>query len=87
MLQYQVGPWSSLVFMVCSLVGVSVFVAGKYWKTDDTIELTPAAFFQFLRKKDVNVINSFEVDEFELKLVDPNAVEGDNEEEHLDKVA
>lgn len=72
------GITSFALTNILMIVGY-VMVGKKHWRGQDTIDLKPAALFDYLRKKDVAVINSLEFDEFVLEIV----TEGDESQEDL----
>lgn len=61
------GPVIGLVSVNLLLALSYVAVGYKHWKISDGLH--PKDLFQFLLKKDVGVINSFEVDDFEIQVI------------------
>lgn len=60
-----IGIFSLVTLMVCSYIRVGY----KHWQGDDHIDLNPASLFDYLLKKDVGVINSMAVDDFEIEII------------------
>lgn len=56
-----------------------LFIGKNHWVTESAMELTPTVLFNSLRKKNVAVINTAEVDEFEIIIVD----EANDEQEDI----
>ena len=81
-----VGPKFGFSFLVLSLMAHYIMVGKKFWKTEESMDLSPANLFNSLRKKDVAVINSLEVDEFEIHIIG-EAQEDDDAEESMDEVS
>jgi UDP-N-acetylmuramyl pentapeptide phosphotransferase/UDP-N-acetylglucosamine-1-phosphate transferase len=63
------GPLFGIFFCVSTMTISYIAVGKKHWSGSDTLNLKPAALFDYLLKKDVGVINSLEVDGFELEII------------------
>lgn len=63
------GPFLSLVLTTGLLVTAYVGIGRKHWKSEKSLDLKPKALFDYLIKKNVGVIYSSEVEEFELKVI------------------
>ncbi len=74
------GPIIGLLIAALSYTTSYILVGKKYWNGKDSYDLKPANLFDFLLKKDVSVINSLEVDDFEIKIIG-------HEEEDQDRAA
>ena len=61
--------FESFLFVNMTMVTSYIFVGRKHWKGQNTISLNPTSLFQYLRKKDVAVINSLEFDEFKIEII------------------
>jgi UDP-N-acetylmuramyl pentapeptide phosphotransferase/UDP-N-acetylglucosamine-1-phosphate transferase len=61
------GPVIGFVGVNILLAASYILVGHKHWKISDGLH--PKDLFQFLLKKDVGVINSFEVDDFEIQII------------------
>ena len=65
-----VNPLSGFTFSLVTMVGCYFIVGKKHWVGKDTIEINPTSLFQYLRKKDVTIINSLEFDQFTIEITD-----------------
>ncbi len=63
------GPLIGIFAQVGIMVTSYIVVGRKHWKGDNAIDLRPAALFDYLLKKDVGVINSLQVDDFEIEII------------------
>lgn len=63
------GPVLGLPIVIFLLTFGYVMVGKKHWKGDNTLDLKPAALFDYLLKKDVGVISSLEVDDFHIEII------------------
>lgn len=63
------GPVSGFICVIALMVMTYIGVGHKHWKADSRINFRPNAIFQFLLKKDVGVISSMEVDDFEIEVI------------------
>lgn len=63
------GPVFGFVSVVSIMTIAYIGVGHKHWKADSRINFKPHAIFQFLLKKDVGVISSMEVDDFEIEVI------------------
>ncbi len=66
------GPMTGLIFQITTMISSYVIVGRKHWKGEEHLDLTPASLFDYLLKKDVSVINSLQVDDFEIILLEDN---------------
>ncbi|MCP4912842.1 MAG: undecaprenyl/decaprenyl-phosphate alpha-N-acetylglucosaminyl 1-phosphate transferase [Oligoflexia bacterium] len=65
---HWVGPVVGFFAMTTFLCALYLTVGAKHWHTAKSIELTPTALFNYLRKKEVSVINSQSIDSFEFHI-------------------
>jgi len=63
------GPFVGLLSQVSILCSSYVLFGKRHWKGDDSLQLNPASLFDYLLKKDIGVINSLEVDDFEIQIL------------------
>ena len=63
------GPMIGTGTLFLSLTLSYITLGRKHWSTKDAIDLKPKALFDFLLKKDVSVISSFEVDDFQIEII------------------
>lgn len=63
------------------LISMYLSIGLKYWKGVDTIDLTAKSIFQFLRKKDVMIIDSSKIDEFQITIINDESDDDDDEQE------
>lgn len=61
------GPIFGFIGVNALLGSAYVIVGHKHWQTSDGLQ--PKDLFKFLLKKDVSVINSLEVDSFEIEII------------------
>ncbi len=86
----QVSPLVGYPLTIAMFVAEYLFIGKNHWVTESAIELSPTVLFNTLRKKNVAVINTSEVDEFEIIIVDEANIEQDDfydESEDYDKAA
>ncbi|MGB0453976.1 MAG: MraY family glycosyltransferase [Bacteriovoracaceae bacterium] len=62
-------PVSSYFFYSFSLIGLYLYVGKNQWKGTDTLEMNPKSLFEYLRKKDVRVIESSQIDDFHIEFL------------------
>ena len=74
------GYVSHIFFMI----GAYLIVGAKYWKGDDAINLNPKELFDSLRKKDVMIIESSQIDEFKITIIAGDEYEEGLESEQFD---
>ncbi len=63
------GPVFGIFAMGVSLTIAYVAVGRKHWRTKDSMVLRPRSLFDYLLKKDVGVISSLEVDDFQIEII------------------
>lgn len=63
------GPLYGLISTITSMTISYIIVGQKHWQFDDALNLKPTALFDYLLKKDIGVISSVEVDDFEIKII------------------
>ncbi len=73
-------------------IGIALYLAvgSKHWHTSKSIELSPKSLFNYLRKKEVSVINSQSIDSFEFHITEAHEEEkviDDESEDNIDKDA
>jgi len=63
------GPIFGTSCCVFLMTATYIAVGKSHWAGSNTLDLKPASLFDYLLKKDVGVINSLEVDGFELEII------------------
>lgn len=77
------GIWGFFT-LTASLISLYVAVGRKYWKSDDHIDLNPTSLFSYLQKKNVTVINSGHVDDFEIIFLETEGDVAESEYERME---
>lgn len=81
------GPVKGLISTIFLMSGTYIMIGKSHWKTDTAIDLKPASLFKTLLKKDIGVISSIEVDDFEIKIIGEDEIYfNDDEEDHSSEV-
>jgi UDP-GlcNAc:undecaprenyl-phosphate/decaprenyl-phosphate GlcNAc-1-phosphate transferase len=92
-----IGPvWSAFGSVFC-LISIYMVIGRKHWNGAETIDLKPTSLFNYLRKKDVPLISSMDVDEFEIHFLseddapydksESNEVDDSDEDDEFKKAA
>jgi hypothetical protein len=81
------GPLLGLIGQVSLFISAYLFIGRHHWKGEDTLVLTPASLFDYLLKKDISVINSQHVDQFEIQLIKTDEVDQSSQEDKSSKKA
>ncbi|GEM_PF-640600 len=63
------GPILGLVSSIGLLTSGYIAIGLKHWESEDTLNLRPNALFVYLLKKDIGVISSIEVDDFQIQII------------------
>jgi UDP-GlcNAc:undecaprenyl-phosphate GlcNAc-1-phosphate transferase len=84
---YQLSPVIGLLSVVGIQVGWMLSVGHKYWGGSNTISLSPKAIFSSLRKKDITVIETGNVENFKFTILDAHEEMFEDSEESQKKVA
>lgn len=79
-IQILTHPYIALISLITSQVAIYVAIGYKYWHSDESITLSPRSLLNLLRKKDVVIIESKQVDEFEFTLLE-EPIEDDLDDE------
>jgi UDP-GlcNAc:undecaprenyl-phosphate/decaprenyl-phosphate GlcNAc-1-phosphate transferase len=76
-------------FLVTVFLEISIYVAvgAKYWIGHDTINFHPKALFNYLRKKDIMIIDSSKIDDFHITILQEDEEDDMEEDENNDKYA
>lgn len=67
--QILTHPFIALGFLIISQVAIYLVIGFKHWHTKDSINLSPRSMLEFLRKKDVTIIESSQIDDFKLTIL------------------
>jgi UDP-GlcNAc:undecaprenyl-phosphate GlcNAc-1-phosphate transferase len=81
-ISYQFSPFLG----ICTVIAIQIIgmtsVGRKYWGGQNTISLNPKSIFSSLRKKDITVIETGNVENFKFTIVEEFEMESNPEENH-----
>tara|TARA_Y100000590_G_scaffold470774_1_gene670062 strand:- start:7417 stop:8697 length:1281 start_codon:yes stop_codon:yes gene_type:complete len=80
-LQILTHPYLALVALIVAQTGICFLIGKKYWNSEDTITITPRSIINFLRKKDVTIIESGQIDSFQLTILKEEIEKAEQEED------
>lgn len=66
---HHFGPVFGIFSVVFLMVSTYITVGAKHWQSEDSLNLKPTALFDYLLKKDIGVISSMEVDDFQIQII------------------
>lgn len=68
-LQIYTHPFLAFVGLIAFQVSLCLLIGKDFWSSDDTIKLSPRSLLNFLRKKDVTIIESSQVEDFKITIL------------------
>ncbi len=80
-LGHFVHPFIALICQFSLHLCAYIICCGRYWMSDDSIQLNPKSLFEYLRKKDVLIIESKAIDDFKITIL----AEGEEQDIEMDK--
>ena len=83
---YAINPWLGYFCHLTLMISMYLSIGVKYWKGSDTLDLSAKSIFQYLRKKDVMIIDSSKIDDFQITIMegeeyDENDFEDDGDDD------
>ncbi len=69
-IQILTHPYIALASLIIMQVSIYLAVGHKYWHTKDSLSLSPRNMLKYLRKKDVLIIDSSQIDNFKLTILE-----------------
>jgi UDP-GlcNAc:undecaprenyl-phosphate GlcNAc-1-phosphate transferase len=69
-IQILTHPYVALASLIVMQVGIYLVVGHKHWQTKDSLNLSARSLLEFLRKKDVTIIESSQIDNFKLTILE-----------------
>lgn len=67
--QILTHPYIALLGLICLQSVIYAAIGWKFWISDDTLSLTPKTLLDFMRKKDVTIIESGQIDSFQITVL------------------
>jgi hypothetical protein len=67
----NIHPVLGLLFTICAQILCMYFVGKNYWFASGSVEIKPKKVFDNLRKKDITVIETADVERFKLTILNP----------------
>jgi UDP-N-acetylmuramyl pentapeptide phosphotransferase/UDP-N-acetylglucosamine-1-phosphate transferase len=68
-------PFLGLLAQYCGLTFFYFMVGRKYWSGSDTLEISARSLFNYIRKKDVMLIETSMIDNFEITIMNKEDIE------------
>lgn len=68
-IQILTHPFIALASLIVMQVSIYLLVGHKYWHTKDSLSLSPRSMLDYLRKKDITIIESSQIDNFKLTIL------------------
>jgi len=86
LIAYALNPWLGFFCHLTLMISMYLSIGVKYWKGSDTLDLSAKSIFQYLRKKDVMIIDSSKIDDFQITIMegeeyDENDFEDDGDDD------
>ncbi|GAB4020670.1 MAG: hypothetical protein Fur0010_23470 [Bdellovibrio sp.] len=78
---FVIHPWLGYFSHLIILTSMYLSIGVKYWKGSDTLDLSAKSIFQYLRKKDVMIIDSSKIDDFQITIINEEVEEDDDDQE------
>lgn len=78
---FYVSPLVGYISHIGIMITAYILVGGKYWNGEDTLSINPKELFNTLRKKDVMIIESSSIDDFQITIFSDEDLEDENQEE------
>lgn len=70
LLAFTIDSWLGYVAHIFIMISMYLSIGVKYWKGSDTLDLSAKSLFQYLRKKDVMIIDSSKIDDFQITIME-----------------
>ena len=86
-IQILIHPYFALLSLICLQAAIYVGIGWKFWNSEDTLSLTPKTLLDFMRKKDVTIIESGQIDNFKLTVLKEEIEKAKKEEAEEDDAA
>lgn len=83
-IQIYVHPYFALISLIGLQSALYLAVGWKYWQSTDALAFTPRTLLNFLRKKDITIIESSQIDSFQLTILEEGIEEELSEEDDSD---
>lgn len=80
-IQILVHPYFALMSVIVLQCVLYLAIGWPYWKSEDAISITPSALLEYLSKKDVTIIESSQIDNFRLTILEEGVEEEDESDD------